>query len=135
MKKFAQYAVGLFYLFGGPLIHLYYLNFNRQIYAGMADIAWPLYQTVWTGMILPFLVPWVTLLILFEVVAGLLMLSHYPKIATRGQLLGIFFNLFLVPFWWVPFNVPNLLMAALHGVLFWAEWREARQLPSRPAPI
>ncbi len=135
MKKFAQYSVGLFYLFGGPLIHLYCLNFNSQVYTGMADRAWPLYRTVWTDVILPFLAPWVTLLILFEIVAGLLMLSRYPKFAARGQLLGILFNLFLVPFWWMPFNVPNLLMAALHVVLFWAEWREARQLPSRPAPI
>jgi hypothetical protein len=135
MKKFAQYAVGLFYLFGGPLIHLYCLNFNRQIYAGMADMAWPLYRAVWTDVILPFLAPWVTLLILFEIVAGLLSMSSYPKFAARGQILGILFNLFLVPFWWVPFNMPNLLMAALHGVLFRAEWRGACQLPSRPAPI
>ena len=133
MKKFAQYALGLFYLFTGPLIHLYCLAFNRQIYTGMADTAWPLYQTVWTDVILPFLAPWVTLLILFEIVAGLLMLSRYPKFAARGQLLGILFNLFLVPFWWVPFNVPNLLMAALHGLFFWTERRKARQIPPQPA--
>lgn len=127
MKKFVQYALGLFYLVGGPLIHLYCLNFNHPIYAGMADTAWPLYRTIWTGTILPFLTPWVTLLILFEVVSGLLMLSRYRKMASWGQFLGLLFNLFLVPFWWVPFNSPNLLLAALHGLLFWAERRQGWQ--------
>jgi hypothetical protein len=87
MKKFAKYAVGLFYLFGGPLIHLYCLNFNRQLYMGMADTAWPLYRAVWAEVVLPFLAPWITLLILFEIVTGLLMLSRYPKIAAWGQLI------------------------------------------------
>ena len=127
MKKFAQYGLGLFYLAGGPLIHLYCLNFNRQIYNSMADTAWLPYQTLWTEIIVPFLVPSVTLLIVFEVVAGLLMLSHFPKIAARGQLLGVLFNLCLVPFWWVPFNSPNLLLAALHGLLFWAEWHREQE--------
>lgn len=132
MKKVAQYGLGLFYLLGGPPIHLYCLYFNQQLYTGMADTAWLPYHTVWTGVILPFLAPWVTLLILFEVTAGLLILSRYPKIAARGQLLGLLFNLCLVPFWWTHFNIPNLMLAALHGLLFGVELRAAQQTPSRP---
>lgn len=127
MKKFVQYALGLFYLVGGPLIHLYFLNFNRQVYIGMADTAWLPYRTAWTGIVVPFLVPWITLLVIFEVVAGLLMLSRYPKIAIRGQLLGIAFNLFLVPFWGGSLNISNLLMAALHGLLFWVEYQREQE--------
>lgn len=133
MKKFAQHGLGLFYLLGGPLIHLYCLYFNRQLYTGMADTAWSPYHTVWTEAILPFLVPWVTLLILFEVTVGLLILSRYPKIAARGQLLGLLFNLFLVPFWWTLFNLPNLMLAVLHGLLWGVEWCTVQQTPSRLA--
>jgi hypothetical protein len=46
-----------------------------------------LYRAVWAEVVLPFLAPWITLLILFEIVTGLLMLSRYPKIAAWGQLI------------------------------------------------
>jgi hypothetical protein len=124
VKKIARYAVGLFYLLGGPLIHGYLMTQHRELYAAVDDTAWPLYQFLWSTVVLPNLSPLVFLLVLMEIAAGFLMLSSQLSRARLGQLMGLLFNLVLVPFWF-SYGIPNLLLVALH---FWL-WQE-QSLPT-----
>ncbi|MFN8486230.1 MAG: hypothetical protein U0350_01480 [Caldilineaceae bacterium] len=124
VAKFIKYATGLFYLVGGPLIHAYLIANQRGIYAAVDDQAWPPYQTLWTHLVLPHLVPLVILLVLFEIGAGALMLNRRQVWAERGQWCGLCFNLLLIPFWFA-YGIPNLLLVLVHGWLFHQE-RHAR---------
>ncbi|RIK44503.1 MAG: hypothetical protein DCC55_02230 [Chloroflexi bacterium] len=117
--QFVKYAIGLFYLVGGPLIHAYFMTQQRALYSMLADQAWPLYQTLWNNLVLPNLMPLVVLLVIFEMAAGWLMVSRRPQRAQLGQLAGLIFNLLLIPFWFF-YGLPNLLLVLAHGgLLFW----------------
>jgi hypothetical protein len=111
----AKYATGLFYVVGGPLIHGYMMTQQRALYDTVDDTAWSFYQTLWTQIVLPNLLPLVIVLVALEVVAGLFMLNRNPDQARLGQAAGLLFNLLLVPFWFF-YAIPNLLLVALH---FW----------------
>jgi len=119
-SKLMKYATGLFYVVGGPLIHAYLIANQRGIYAAVDDQAWPPYQTLWTHLVLPHLVPLVMLLVCFEIGAGALMLNKRQVWAELGQLGGLFFNLLLLPFWFA-YGIPNLVLVLVHGRLFQQE--------------
>lgn len=121
LRKIARYSTGIFYLIGGPLIHAYLITQRRELYAAVDDLAVPLYQLLWTNLVLPYLLPLVVVLALLEATAGLLMLSSRAQRAQLGQLAGLVFNLLLVPFWF-SYGIPNLLLVALH---YWL-WREEK---------
>jgi hypothetical protein len=106
--------VGIFYLAGGPLIHLVLVTTNQAIYTSVADQAWPPYQTLWQQVVLPQLFWWVVLLMMFEATAGWLMLRAPRRPAIFGQVLGILFNLVLIPLWPMPIGLTNATMVALH---------------------
>jgi hypothetical protein len=113
LARLMKYAIGLFYLIGGPLIHGYLITQQRELYVAVDDTAWPVYQQLWTRLVLPNLTPLVALLVLFEMVAGALMLSKQRRLAQLGQIAGLLFNLLLAPFWFF-YAIPNLLLAAVH---------------------
>jgi hypothetical protein len=113
LTTIGKYATGLFYLIGGPLIHAFLMTQRRELYAAVDDQAWTIYQTLWSNFVLPNLTPLVILLVLFEMVAGALMLSQRKTLAELGQLGGLLFNLFLAPFWF-SYGIPNLLLVLLH---------------------
>ena len=114
LGNIVRVVVGFFYLVGGPLIHLVLLTTNRTVYRIVADQAWPPYQSLWQQLVLPHLFWWVVLLMMFEATAGWLMLRDPRRPAMLGQVLGILFNLFLIPFWPAPINLTNVVMVALH---------------------
>lgn len=120
LRLFAKYATALFYILGGPMIHIYLITQRRELYAAVDDLAIPLYQTLWTMYILPNIVPLAILLMFFEVAAGALMFGRNSKLAQLGHLAGLVFNLLLVPFLFT-FGIPNLLLVALHAWLLRAE--------------
>jgi hypothetical protein len=126
IKNLAKYATDLFYLIGGPLIHVYMMTQQRELYAAVDDTAWSVYQTLWTNVVLPNLTPLVILLVLLEMGAGALMLSKDPAPARIGQTGGLIFNLLLVPFWFF-YGIPNLLLVALH---FWL-MQQGQSVPNR----
>ncbi len=113
LRKIGQYATGLFYLIGGPLIHFFLMTQQRALYAGVDDTAWSVYQRLWSQLVLPNLIPLVILVVIFEMVAGALMLSQRKSFADLGQLGGMLFNLLLIPFWF-GYGIPNLLLASVH---------------------
>ena len=117
---FAKYATALFYAIGGPLIHIYLITQQRELYAAVDDLAIPLYQHLWTVYILPNIVPLAILLMFFEISAGALMFSSRRRQAQLGQIAGLAFNLILIPFRFT-YGLPNLLLVALHAWLFFAE--------------
>ena len=124
LTKILKYAVGLFYLIGGPLIHAFLMTYQRALYAAVDDLAWSGYQVLWTRLVLPNLVPLVVLLVILEMVAGTLMLSKRKQWAALGQLGGMLFNLVLIPFWF-GYGIPNLILALVHGWLLIQERRAA----------
>lgn len=129
ITQFLRYATGLFYLIGGPLIHLYLITQQRTIYAAVDDLGWSVYQMLWHSVVLPNLIPLVIVLIGFEMGAGILMLSKHPSWAELGQLGGLLFNLALIPLWF-SYGIANLLLVLLHGWLL----RQARQ-STRPTGL
>jgi hypothetical protein len=92
---------------------------HRELYAVVADTAWPSYKLLWANFVLPNLSLLVIVLVILEMLAGAMMLSTRPSHARLGQLAGLIFNLLLVPFWFF-YAIPNLLLVALH---FWL-WQE-----------
>jgi hypothetical protein len=123
LRNIAKYAVGFFYLIGGPLIHAYLMTQQRELYAAVDDTAWPFYQLLWANFVLPHLSLLVILLVLLEMLAGVMMISARPARARLGQLAGLIFNLLLVPFWFF-YAIPNLLLVVLH---FWL-WQEGQSV-------
>ena len=124
LTRILKYAVGLFYLIGGPLIHAFLMTYQRALYAAVDDLAWSGYQVLWTRLVLPNLVPLVVLLVILEMVAGTLMLSKRKQWAALGQFGGMLFNLVLIPFWF-GYGIPNLILALVHGWLLIQERRAA----------
>lgn len=134
LTKILKYAVGLFYLIGGPLIHAFLMTYQRDRYPAVDDLAWSGYQAIWTRLVLPYLVPLVVLLVILEMVAGTLMLSKRPQWAALGQLGGMLFNLLLIPFWF-GYGIPNLILALIHGWLFSQERQATGEyVVSKPLP-
>src|SRR5687768_4650855 len=135
LTKILKYAVGLFYLIGGPLIHAFLMTYQRDRYPAVDDLAWSGYQVLWTRLVLPYLVPLVVLLVILEMVAGTFMLSKRPQWAALGQLGGMIFNLLLIPFWF-GYGIPNLILALIHGWLFRQERQmKSEQTVSKPLPV
>jgi hypothetical protein len=127
MKHLAKYVTALFYLLGGPLIHAYMMTQQRELYAAVDDTAWPFYQFLWNSAVLPNLPLLVILLVAMEMAAGYLMLSVRPGRAQIGQLAGLLFNLFLIPFWF-SYGIPNLLLVAWHYWLWNAEHKRIKPM-------
>jgi hypothetical protein len=82
LRNISRYAIGLFYLVGGPLIHAYLMTQQRELYTAVDDTAWPLYQYLWSNIVLPNLYVLVPLLALLEMLAGVLMLLISTRTAT-----------------------------------------------------
>lgn len=133
--KILRYGTGLFYLIGGPLIHLYLVTQQRAIYAAVDDQGWVVYQRLWHWFVLPNLIPLVILLMGLEMMTGALMLSRRPHLAALGQLGGLLFNLALIPLWF-SYGIPNLLLVLLHGwLLRWEYQREAARSSVELRPV
>ncbi|MCX6045132.1 MAG: hypothetical protein NT075_08460 [Chloroflexi bacterium] len=133
LGKILKYTLGLFYLLVGPLLHGYLMTYQRTIYVSVADTAWAPYQLFWVRSVLPNLPLLITLLVLFELVAGVCMLSWQAPVAVLGQLGGLLFNLLLLPFWFF-YGIPNLLLVIVHGWLLLQERRTWLASPLQPMP-
>jgi hypothetical protein len=99
--------------FVGAVANTLMLLTAPDIYEGFADLSFlPFYKTLWRRVILPRLPAWIALLVVFEIVAGALLLAADPY-ARLGLILAAAFALFLVPFWWGGGALVNLLLLAL----------------------
>jgi hypothetical protein len=84
-----------------------------DLYTSFADVALlPLYRNLWRSVVLPYLGIWLALVVAFELLTGLLILSRgtWAKVGLAAALL---FFLFLVPFWWQGGALINILFAVL----------------------
>ena len=131
LEKILKYALGLFYLIAGPLLHGYLMTYQRTIYVAVDDTAWPPYQLLWVRFVLPNLPMLVTLLVLFELTSGVCMLSRQARTAALGQFGGLIFNLLLLPFWFF-YGIPNLLLVIIHGWLLLQERHTWLTSPLQP---
>lgn len=87
-----------------------------DIYEGFADLSFlRFYRTLWRGVVLPRLGLFLALVIIFEVIVGVLLLSRGPY-AQLGLILAAGYAAFLVPFWWGGGGLINI---ALFFLILW----------------
>jgi hypothetical protein len=116
--RFENVARLLFALafFVGAVANTVMLLTAPDIYEGFADLSFlRFYKSLWRRLVVPQLGVWVTLVIVFEIALGVLLLAPDPY-AHLGLILAAAFALFLVPFWWGGGALINLLLL---GLLIW----------------
>ena len=102
-----------FMLLGGAAANAFIGLTQPDLYASFADVALlALYRDLWRSLVLPYLGAWLALVVAFESVTGLLILSRavWVKVGLAAALL---FFLFLVPFWWQGGALINILFTVL----------------------
>lgn len=99
--------------FAGAGVNAYLALGVPEVYEQFADFSFlRIYRSLWRGLVLPRLRLWIGLVIIFEVVAGVLLLSADPY-ATLGLVLAAAYAAFLVPFWWGGGGLINILLFLL----------------------
>jgi len=84
-----------------------------DIYEGFADLAFlAFYRTLWRGVVLPRLGLFLALVIIFEIIVGVLLLSRGPY-AQLGLIFAAAYAAFLVPFWWGGGGLINIVLFLL----------------------
>jgi|Deesub1362A_J573_1020465.scaffolds.fasta_scaffold00005_322 hypothetical protein len=118
----ARTAFGIIYLVGAA-INLQFALLNPQVYKEFADFAIILYKTLWSSIVMPHLMTWIMLVVVFEITTGVLILSkgNLVKIGLAGC---IIFNLFLIPFCWSGFALINLLFVLVQLFLLREEYNK-----------
>lgn len=96
--------------FVGAGVNAYLVLGVPEVYEGFADLSFlRFYRSLWRGLVLPRLRLWVALVIIFEVAAGVLLLSADPY-ATLGLVLAAAYTAFLFPFWWGGGGLVNIVL-------------------------
>jgi hypothetical protein len=84
-----------------------------DVYEGFADLSFlRFYRTLWRGVVLPRLGLFLALVIIFEIMVGVLLLSSGPY-AQLGLILAATYTAFLVPFWWGGGALINIVLFVL----------------------
>ena len=105
-------AVGVLFIAGGALLHVVNLATGGD-YAGFADpahFAWV--TSAWTAVVVPDQVLFISLLAVFEAVAGVLVVSGGRK-TQLGYLAVIAFYLALWPFGWIETAWVLIMLPAM----------------------
>ena len=114
--------------FVGAGVNAYLALGVPEVYEQFADFSFlRVYRSLWRGLVLPRLRLWVGLVIIFEVVVGVLLLSADPY-ATLGLVLAAAYTAFLVPFWWGGGGLINILLFLL--MLWLLRFPYTRSIPS-----
>lgn len=96
----------------GAIVHVYFLLVVPEIYEAFADLALlSLYQTFWTGYIVPNLSVLIPIVILFELSVAIALLGN-DSISAFGNFAGAAFQFGLVLSG--PWGLINLGLAILH---------------------
>jgi hypothetical protein len=114
-------ALGVVYL-AGAAVHLAFWATDRGVYAEMTPfVLFDWYRDLWTGLVLPNLAVLLPMLVVFETLVALAVLSK-GEAARAGLLAGAAFNLAIAPLgWWWPTNVA---LAAVHVALLRVAYTE-----------
>lgn len=113
----------------GAIVHVYFLLVVPEIYEVFADLALlSLYQTFWTGYIVPNLSVLIPIVILFELSVAIALLGN-DSISAFGNFAGAAFQFGLVLSG--PWGLINLGLAILH--LFLSGPTETRRDISFPS--
>jgi hypothetical protein len=125
----ARWALGLLMIGGGALVNAVYLATGTS-FASFADAAhFAFIRDTWHAVVAPHQIPFITLLIIFEAAAGILVVSG----GTRAQagLLGLIgMHIGLLGFGWI-FTIWAAIMLPTFVLLLQAERHWARQPPRR----
>lgn len=96
--------------FLGALANTIMVVTSPAIYEGFADLSFfGFYRTLWRRLVVPNLGMWMTLVIVFEIGVGALLLAPDPY-ARLGLILAAAYALFLVPFWWGGGALVNVVL-------------------------
>mgnify|MGYP005850098689 CR=1 FL=1 len=131
----ARVFFALWYLFGWTT-HLWMVTQRPQDYALFGRTAlFPWFRDLWLALVQPNIIAFASLLIVFELSVGILMLSRgrWVKLALVGS---ITFNLFLIQLGlttvtsdpWVDFmwnRLPNILFAAAQVPLLFVDYQQS----------
>ena len=99
-----------------------------DIYEGFADLSFlRFYRTLWRGLVLPRLGLFLALVIIFEIMVGVLLLSSGPY-AHLGLILAAAYTAFLVPFWWGGGGLINIVLFFL--ILWLLRFGYSESVPS-----
>jgi hypothetical protein len=122
--RVGRVALGVLFLFAGAVVHAIYLATGAS-YATFADAAHvPFVRTAWHAIVAPHQTLFIGLLILFEAVVGVLVLTG----GRRAQIgmLGIFgMQACLLLFGWVITAFATVMLVAV-GLLLWAQLHHDR---------
>jgi hypothetical protein len=99
-----------------------------DVYEGFADLSFlRFYRTLWRGVVLPRLGLFLALVIIFEIMVGVLLLSRGPY-AQLGLILAAGYAAFLVPFWWGGGGLINILLFLI--ILWLLRFGYSESIPS-----
>jgi hypothetical protein len=137
----ARLAIGVLFVGFGAVVNLVYLLSDSEQFAAFGDVSpIPFVRDTWASLVAPNLWFWISLLIAFEAIAGILVLSGGRR-ARIGLLALIGFHVGLLAFgWFAAWAVPMILAL---GLLLHAEMENARghveppglQAPERSAAL
>lgn len=124
LANIARTALGIIYLLGAA-INLRFAFLSPWIYREFASFAIiPFYKTLWNSAVIPHLQAWLILVVVFEIIIGIFILSK-GNLVKIGLIAGITFNLFLIPFWWSGFALINLVLVSVQIFLLRGEYDSA----------
>lgn len=125
-------ALGLLYVAAGALVNAVYLVTGDN-YAKFADAAHISFvRTTWRDVVVPNHTLFITLLIVFEAAAGVLVLSG-GRAAIAGMIAALAMHIGLLPFGWV-LTIWSVVMLAAIGLLLAAQLRELQAPKPMPVP-
>jgi hypothetical protein len=96
--------------FLGAVANIIMLVTSPKIYEGFADLSFfDFYRALWRRLVVPNLGIWMTLVIVFEIGVGALLLAPDPY-ARLGLILAAAYALSLAPFWWGGGALLNVVL-------------------------
>jgi hypothetical protein len=137
----ARLAIGVLFVGFGAVVNLVYLLGDSEQFATFGDISpIPFVRDTWASLVAPNLWFWISLLIAFEAIAGILVLSGGRR-ARIGLVALIGFHIGLLAFGWMAAWAVPMILAL--GLLLHAENQPAPehvapsdlQAPERSAPL
>lgn len=135
VKNVLRLFIALWFLFGW-VMHVYLVSTNSEGYRPFGSSALiPGYTKLWNDFVMPNILLFVILLIIFEVTVGCL-ISSKGKWVKIGSVFSLFFCVFLIQMGlsfptidpWVDFagnRLPNLVFLLLTIPLFWGNFEKS----------
>ena len=106
-----------FVMLAGAAVNAFFALTQPGIYDTFGDMAiLPFYRNLWRSLVVPNILVFLALTVLFELTTGILLLSEGAAVKV-GMGMAILFFLALVPFWWKGGAIINVVFAVIMALL------------------